>query len=159
MSENLGNLLPDHIMKLVGSEIEKRENSVIVIVTAGSDGFPHAALLSPYQVIASGRDRLTVAVHGITRTASNLISSGKGMLVTQAGPAVQYLKCTFKEMRECRIRQGETEERVFQAIPAEVLEDGSSRAPFVSFLRFEESRVRSMYSKEFRDLLAKCTGQ
>ena len=149
MSQNLGSKLPDKTFNSLKFSNETRTNSAIFLLTKDGESFPHVALLSPYQVVAVNRVKLLVAVHSASRSCAFLASDGKGTLILQLEPAVQYVKCRFSESDDKGYSSGEYGEKLFNATPLEILEDYSDKAPFVSELRFDETNTYGPYSEGF----------
>ncbi len=149
MSQNLGNRLPEKTFKSLKFTNESRKNSAIFLLTEDSESFPHVALLSAYQVVAVNRSKLLVAVHSTSRSCGFLATEGKGTLILQLEPAVQYVKCSFAESGDKGYSSGEHGEKLFVATPTEILEDYSDKAPFVSELRFDETNTFGPYSEGF----------
>lgn len=152
MSKNLGNHLPVKTTSLLGYNNSRRRNSAIFLLTVDSESYPHVALLSPYQVVSINPERLLVAVHSTSRSCAFLISEGRGTLILQLPPAVQYVRCNFVVADEEGYTDESLGERLFYATVQEVLEDYSKLAPLTSELLFDETNTYAQYSEGFNRL-------
>lgn len=152
MSQNLGNKLPEKTFNILAFTNSTRKNSAIFLLTEDNESYPHVALLSPYQVVAFSMNRMLVAVYSNSASCRYLSSNGKGTLIIQVEPAVQYVRCTFSESEEEDYASGKQGEKLFVATIVDVLEDFSENAPFISELIFDESGVLGPYREGFQRL-------
>lgn len=149
MSTSYGNTLPGKFIEALGAENAERRNSAIFILSSDREGFPHVALLSPYQVVASGAGKLLIAVHEGTRTQQYLEDSMKATIIVQLEPAVEYVKCRLEKVHDWNPGTGEA---LYAASIHEVLEDYSDKAPFVSELLFDQNNIFTQYSAGFQNI-------
>lgn len=152
MSENLGEKLPENTFTFLKYSNEKRKNSAIFLLTVDEESYPHVALLSSYQVVARNPSELVVAVHSTSKSCSYLDKNGRGTLILQLSPAVQYIKCLFRELTEEEAGTVGSGEKLFSVTIAEVLQDYSDKAPFVSELLFDEKNTFKPYSEGFKKI-------
>ena len=148
MSKSLGRSLPPKLYEQLRHDNPKRQNTAIFLVVRDDDGFPHAALLSPYQVVAPGPGRVYVGIHGGSRTEGYLRKSSIATLIVQVEPAVYYIKCSATMAMEWE----HPKDRLYRLEVSNVLEDYSESAPFISELRFSERNVIAPYSEEFENI-------
>ena len=146
MSTSYGDRLPQKAIDFLHFNNRSRKNSAIFLVTADPDGFPHVALLSPYQVVDGSDNELYLAVHKGTRSQQFLHTHMKGTLILQLQPAVEYLKISVHEASGWDSRNDEV---LYRAVPTEVLEDYSDKAPFVSELLFGQKNIYEHYKAGF----------
>lgn len=150
MSNPLGNLLTPEIMDRLGSQNTDRANSVIFLLTVDGGKFPHAAMLSPYQVVAAGPDRLLISIHRGTSSQRLLDSERRATLILQAEPRVFYVRIEISGEISWDMAE---KLALYSAMPVEVLEDYSDAAPMVSELRFSAEKVGEPYQREFEEIL------
>lgn len=149
MSHSLGKLLPEKVSQDLDFNNRKRENSAILLLTVDPEGYPHVALLSPYQVVVSKTGSLYMAVHKGTRTQVSIEKGGTCTLVLQAAPGVFYMK--FKT-RAVRGWDQDVNEVLYFLDLRETLEDVSEMAPFISELRFEVKNISEKYQGGFEKI-------
>lgn len=148
MSKDLGRKLPRRALVKLDSSIQERSNYAIFLVTTDDSGFPHLAMLSPYQVVATSASRMHAAVHSSSHSAEYLRKSGKGMLVLQTPPSVMYVRCSFVPREVKRLE--EKGEDFFDVGVINVAEDYSDMAELVTPLTFDPSKVKDTYTEIFR---------
>jgi len=132
MSRPLGSELPlDLLERLSGRDLEGVAEKVIQIFTVDAKGWPHAALLSYFEVVAKDAQRIRTATYAASTTTANLRRTGKVTLVIIDRRVAYYVKATATELRasmiatdwnaamECRVEQVSIDE------PNEELEPGA----------------------------------
>ena len=149
MSTSFGDKLTKRILDYLHFDKEKRDNTVIFLLTGDDDGFPHVALLSPFQVVTSGENEFFLTVYKGTRSQQFLHKNGRGTLILQADPALNYIKFKVREIDGWLSRRGEL---LYGATPTEVLEDYSDKAPYLSQLKFEPKEIVDDYSAGFQEI-------
>ncbi len=93
MSRKLGNTLPaDLVARLAGSNLEPVASKVIQIVTVDAGGWPHAALLSYFEVVAMDPARVRLATYANSTTSANMRRNGKVTLVVIDERVAYYVK-------------------------------------------------------------------
>ncbi|HLH85501.1 MAG TPA: hypothetical protein VKU79_01385 [Thermoplasmataceae archaeon] len=156
MSKPLGSKLPGDIITLLSCNNDPKD-SVVALATADQAGFPHFALLSPYQVIAPGESTLYVAVYDGTASCSNLLRTSHGTLLLFHGGGAYYIKGSFVEHGKIESSANHTLEVVFRVQLREVLLDRSEIAPIISEPRFSVKNVRDAYTHT-RESLCRLAG-
>ena len=151
MSTSHGNRLPEKVVDFLHFNNKIRKNSAIFLITSDQDGYPHVALLSPYQVVAGSEQELYIAVHKGTRSQQYLNIQMKGTLILQMQPAVEYLKISVHEEQGWVSRNDDV---LYRAVPTEILEDYSDRAPFISELLFDQKNIYGHYKAGFERAVA-----
>ncbi|MEM3191297.1 MAG: hypothetical protein QW292_04240 [Candidatus Parvarchaeota archaeon] len=137
------------MVKTLGYKNLERKNSVIFLLTVDNDGFPHVALLSPYQVVAVDENRLLIAVQKGTRSQMYLKEKMRGTLILQLKPAVYYVEFEASPAPNW----GEyKKEALYSCSVRNVLEDYSSKAPFISELKFYHEEIYKDYTAGFDDI-------
>ncbi|MDA8144407.1 MAG: hypothetical protein M0T81_10540 [Thermoplasmatales archaeon] len=153
MSHDLGMKIPGKIMKVLGEKNSNRENSVIFLLSQNDSGYPHVALLSPFQVLCLNQTRLLVMINSFSGTTQNISMNGKGTLIIQSLPGVEYLKCKFERYVAANSHIDIESESLFLAETVSVLEDFSEKAPLISELLFNAESVEEKYSGNFLRML------
>ncbi len=149
MSKSLGNTLPARALDYLHVGNGNRDNTVIFLITSDPSGFPHVALLSPFQVVAVSESEFLIAVHKGTRSEHYLGENRKATLIIQDKPSVDYIK--FQAERVEGWVSGK-DENLYRAMPIDVLEDYSDLAPYVSQLKFEPREILEDYSAGFEEI-------
>lgn len=149
MSNSLGNTLPARILDYLHIGNPQRDSSVIFLLTSDPDGFPHVALLSPFQVVTTSETEFILAVHKGTRSQLYLEESRKATLILQATPSVDYVKFNAEKIEGWNSKRDEV---LYRAVPVDVLEDYSDIAPYTSQLKFEPKEILSDYSAGFEEI-------
>lgn len=149
MSTSFGNKLPPRVLNYLHFEKSVRDNTVIFMLTGDPNGFPHVAMLSPFQVVTAGEDEFFLAVHNGTKSQKYLHDSGKGTIILQADPAVDYIKFSIEEIDGWRSHKDEV---LYRATPIEVLEDYSEKVPYPSQLKFDSKEILDDYKLGFEEI-------
>lgn len=151
MSENLGKSLPNSIYSMLRKDNRSRENSVIFILTIDSKGYPHVAMLSPYQVCAADDSSFVFSIYTTSSSCNNLKGDGRSTLIIQADEGVYYIKSKTSPLDpnpENRIN-GHT---IFRSSDLSIAFDHSEKAPIVSETRFLDSGIKERYTAEYMAL-------
>lgn len=151
MSHSLGNSMPESLGEMLEIGVDHRRNSVIFILTSDDNGFPHVALLSPYQVVTS-KNSLFLSMGSSSTSCSNILKRGKATLVIQPMPSIIYLKTVLTRIEGVLIHRGDMEDYLFSGTPSEILEDVSDTAPFTSSLKFGDDIVKHAYGAQFHQI-------
>lgn len=118
MSRSLGSELPsDLLARLSGRDLESVATKVIQIMTIDASGWPHPALLSYFEVVATSATRIRLATYATSTTSGNLRRAGKLTLVVIDERVAYYVKAHAVEIAptlrstewnaafDCRIEQ------------------------------------------------------
>lgn len=132
MSRPLGSELPpDLLERLSGRDLESVAQKVIQIFTVDAKGWPHAALLSYFEVIAKDAQCIRTALYAASTTTANLRRTGKVTLAVIDRRVAYYVKARATELRasmiatdwnaamDCRVEQVSIDE------PNDELEPGA----------------------------------
>lgn len=152
MSKSRGKSIPESLRNELDSTNKKRDNRVIFLLTVDGEGFPHVALLSPFQVLVMNSCEVLFAVHSSSGTASYLTSRGRCTLIFQSSPSIIYVKVESSAVKDAIELEGAYSDLVFEGEVLEVLEDYSDKAPLISDLKFRVEDVSQWYEAEFRKL-------
>lgn len=149
MSTSLGDKFPSRILDYLSVENENRDNTVIFLLTSDNEGFPHVALLSPFQVVTTKDSEFLMTVHHGTNSQKFLQRMLKGALILQADPAIDYVKFEVELIEGWKSARDEV---LYRATPVEILEDYSEKVPYLSQLKFDSTEIIKDYSAGFKEI-------
>jgi hypothetical protein len=99
MSKSIGGDLPSELLeRLGGARLHDVADRVIVVCSVDDHGFPHAAILSYFEVVATDSRTVRIAVYGGSGTARNARRDGHLTLVLIEPEFVYYIKGTVTEL-------------------------------------------------------------
>ena len=84
-------LTDDLFRRLSGDEAASFARLAITICTVSEDGWPHPAMLSYFELAATDRHTLQLAVYNDSRTCANLRARGKATLIVADEGLVCYI--------------------------------------------------------------------
>ncbi len=93
-------LTEDLERRLSGRFTEEQADQVILIHTVDSDGWPHPAVLSYFEVVAADRANIRLATYKSSRTSDNMRQRERVTLSIFDKRATYYLKGTARELRQ-----------------------------------------------------------
>jgi hypothetical protein len=98
MSKSIGGHLPPEILeRLSGARLHDADR-VVVVCSVDDRGFPHAAILSDFEVVATDSCTIRIAVYGGSGTARNVRRDGRLTLLLIEPEFVYYIKGTAAEL-------------------------------------------------------------
>ena len=145
MSKSLGKQLPPKVFDLLSYANKERKNLAIFLLVRDEEDYPHVALFSPFQVVASGPGTVYVGIHTGSRTQGFIKKWRKVTLVIQGEPEIYYVNCNASEVLDW----SDPVDELYRLESTEALEDYSDTAPFTSELKFDAANVLPFYSEEF----------
>lgn len=92
MSKILGGMLPPRLLDYLKGDPKYNEGRAILLVTVDKEGWPHAALLSSWEVFASDNRNIKLATYVGTTTTSNLERGALATLVLFDSGKTYYVK-------------------------------------------------------------------
>lgn len=99
MSKLVGDKLPDDLYgRLSGSDLEACAEKAIMVCTVDSNGWPHPAMLSYFEVIAKDAKALRLATYKDSSTAGNVRRNGKLTVMIIDERTAYYIKGTAREL-------------------------------------------------------------
>ncbi len=99
LSKALGNRLPaDLERRLSGRDLEARANQAILVCSVDTNGWPHPALLSYFEMIAKDDRNVRLAIYAGTSTLENLRRNGKLTLMIVEERVAYYVKGSVQEL-------------------------------------------------------------
>jgi hypothetical protein len=135
MSRSLGKALPVNLMDLLtGHDLARREGLTLLLVTTALDGWPHVAMLSAGEVLATGPSEVRLALWPGSGTTANLAQSGRSLLMIVAGNASYYVRLAARRGGDLSLSQGPR--AFFVATVEDVLEDVVGYAEITSGIGF-----------------------
>ena len=93
-------LTEDLERRLCGRFVEERADQVILIHTVDSDGWPHPAVLSYFEVVATDRANIRLATYKASRTTENMRRREQVTLSIFDERATYYLKGRAQQLRK-----------------------------------------------------------
>jgi hypothetical protein len=91
-------LTPELLERLGGAHIDAHARTAIVLCTIGEDGFPHPAMLSYFEVAATGAHTLRLAVYKDSRTLRNMRDRGKATLILADERLACYIRAAVQDV-------------------------------------------------------------
>jgi hypothetical protein len=141
MSQIIGDRLTDALLqRLSGADVASHEGKIIPIVTLDQQGWPHPALLSYYEVIATEATTLEMAIWKDSSTANNLRRVEKISLMIVDRGVNFYIKGAIKELE--REMTGAPQVSRFQIKIQEILEDQEANAQITSGMTYTRTKAR-----------------
>jgi hypothetical protein len=135
MSRSIGKALPVNLMDLLaGHDLARREGLTLLLVTTALDGWPHVAMLSAGEVLATGPGEVRLALWPGGGTTGNLAHSGRSLLMIVAGAASYYVRLAARRGGDLSLGHGPRS--FFIATVEEVLEDVVGYAEITSGIGF-----------------------
>lgn len=141
MARVLGNELPvDLQRRLAGDDLASVADKVVLVSTVDAEGWPHASMLSYFEIVAVDARTLRIAAYGSSRTVANMRRTGKVTIVVIDERVAYYVKAEVEELSaamsvtpfnaalECRVRAVLADE------PDEALEPGAYVASGVTYV-------------------------
>ncbi len=99
MSQLIGHQLTDDLyQRLLGRNLERDAEKVILLSTIDECGWPHPAMLSYFEVIASDPCNVRLATYKNSGSTNNMRRNGRATLSIIDERAVYYVKGTVEEI-------------------------------------------------------------
>ena len=92
-------LTDDLHRRLCGRFLDEHLNKVILVHTVDSNGWPHPAILSYFEVAATDRRNIRMAAYKTSNTTENMRRTGKVTLSIFDERITYYIKGTVSELR------------------------------------------------------------
>lgn len=157
MSRVVGNKLPANLFqRLAGSDLQAHAEKAIVICTVDSNGWPHPAMLSYFEVIAKDDRNIRLAVYGNTSTVNNMRRNGKLSILIIDERIAYYIKGTAEELaREmtCSPQNAKLNCRVEQVLADEANEEYEPGAYIASAILYKRRADPAEQKKLLRELV------
>lgn len=99
MSKLIGDRLTDDLyQRLLGRDLERDAEKVIVLSTIDESGWPHQAMLSYFEVVAKDRHNLRLATYKNSSTTNNMRRNGKATVSIIDERVAYYVKGSVDEV-------------------------------------------------------------
>jgi hypothetical protein len=135
MSRSIGDALPDGVLSLLdGERVARSEGLTLLLVSLAPDGWPHVAMLSAGEVLATGPREVRLALWPGTSTTANLESRGLGLLMVVADGTSYYARLAARRGTDLLVTAGRR--AFFVATVEEVLQDSVGYAEITSGITF-----------------------
>lgn len=135
MSRRIASVLPAALASsLQGSNLRGRVGETHLLISADADGWPHVAMLSAGEVLATGSSELRLALLPASQTTANLIRSGTAVLMTVIPPATYYVRLRCRQLPNIAVLDRKL--AAFSAEIVEISDDQVAYAEVQSGIRF-----------------------
>ena len=136
MPRSLGSELPAELAgALDGRGLAERVGDTYLLLTTSEEGWPHVAMLSAGEVLATGESTLRLGLWPGTSSTANLRRTGQGLLMAVRPPATYHLRLRCRPLGEVPVEDHRI--AVFDAAIEEALEDVVGYARVTGGIRFE----------------------
>jgi hypothetical protein len=99
MSRAIGSELPEDLLEqLSGRHLEALAEKVVQLLTTDAAGWPHPALLSYFELVATDSHHLRCATYANSTTSGNMRRSGKATFVIIDHRMAYYVKTRAREI-------------------------------------------------------------
>jgi hypothetical protein len=140
MPRSLGNQLPDLVRELLdGSDVAAREGTTFLLITSDETGWPHLAMLSVGELIATDPSTLRAGLWVHSSTSKNLSREGRGMLALVANGNGYYVRLSARRGPDLDLGS-EGRLAYFVLDVEDVLEDAADYATLISGVTFRLNR-------------------
>jgi hypothetical protein len=148
MSKALGNELPAELIEdLSGRDVASKWSRTIPLVTIDQAGFPHFAILSYGEILATSPRELRIGLYPNSTTTRNIQARPNIGLLVVLGDSVYYVKGTAAE------RPAENVVR-FDVAVEQVLVDNEPGARITSGIGFEMAQGKQWWLETAEKTLA-----
>lgn len=135
MTRRTSDRLPPSLAAVLdGSHLETRAGETFLLVSVDEDGWPHVAMLSVGEVLATGPRELRLALWPGSQTTANLRRSRRALLMAVVPPATYHLRLTCRPAGEVTAQGRRL--AAFVAEVEEVLEDVVAYAEVLTGISF-----------------------
>lgn len=137
MSTNLGPNLPAKLIALLsGEDLRPKLGTAFLLASAGEDGYPHPAIVTPGEIVAAGPNLLRLALYDGSTASRNLRARPTATLSLVHDGAAYYVKFNAREAPSADPALANL--AVFTLEPRHVLEDREAGAEVTSGIRFRD---------------------
>lgn len=92
-------LLSEELYQLLdGRDLEAKQHEAIMLLTVGADMWPHTAMISVGELVALDRRHLRLGLWAGTRTADNIIRTGKAAIALCYKGKAHYVKFSLERL-------------------------------------------------------------
>jgi hypothetical protein len=138
MSRLVGKKLAGQLLQYLKMSPENQEGKAILFVTVDSDGWPHVAMLSSWEVFATDARNIKIATYASSTTTRNLKRNGRATIVVIDAGLTYYIKGTAILVR-VRLRS-DRYNSLFNLEVEGVLKDSLPGARITGGIAFERAK-------------------
>lgn len=136
MPRSIGNTLPPHVLTLfTGEDLVEREGLTFLLLTNTPDGWPHLAMLSVGEALATDERHLRLALWPNSTATGNLGASGRATVALVHQEAGYYIRLKAKRGADLNLPSG-GHLAFFEGTVEDVQEDVAPYAVLESGVRF-----------------------
>lgn len=148
MSKALGSELPEALIdRLSGRDLPSKWSETIPLVTVDDGGFPHFAILSYGEILATSSRELRIGLYPNSSTTRNIQARPRLSLLVVDGDSVYYIKGSAKEQPADGVVR-------FDVQIEQVLVDNEPGAHITGGIGFEMSQGKEWWLGQSRTTLA-----
>ena len=152
MSKALGNELPAELVQdLNGQDLASKWSKTIPLVTVDGEGFPHFAILSYGEILATSAHALRIGLYPNSSTTRNIQARPKLSLLIVLGDSVYYVKGAASEQPAQNVVR-------FDVAVEQVLVDNEPGARITGGIGFEMSQGKQWWLDTAEKTLAALRG-
>ncbi len=142
----------DLLALLDGRELDSKVGETVLLLTVSDSGWPHLAMLSVGELLATGPNEVRMALWKGTTSGNNLRRNSKGTLALVHGGAGHYIELEVTGTADLRV--GGKSLDYFVCGVAKALSDMVGYATLTSGIRFELPRREDVVSRWKRTVSA-----
>ena len=143
---------PELMTLLDGDNLDSKVGETLLLLTVSETGWPHLAMLSVGELLATGPDELRIALWKGTQTGNNLRRTSKGTLALVYGGAGHYIE--LQVTGSGRLDVGRVTLDWFSCKVVKVLTDVVGYATLTTGIRFDLPRQDEVVSRWERTVSA-----
>ncbi|MCY4371663.1 MAG: pyridoxamine 5'-phosphate oxidase family protein [bacterium] len=145
-------LSPELLNLLDGKDLDSKVGETILLLTVSDSGWPHLAMLSAGELLATRPGEVRIALWKGTTTGNNLRRTSKGTLALVHGGASHYIELEVTGTADLRV--GSKSLDYFACRVTKALSDAVGYATLTSGIRFELPRRDDVVSRWERTVAA-----
>lgn len=139
---------------LNGQELTDKQHEAMMLLTVSEDGWPHTAMVSVGEIVATSRRKLRVGLWPDTSTTANIIRTNKATLVLFFKGKAHYIRLSLVRLEELPTARYQRER--FSAKIVSAREDVAKYADITSGIKIElknSKEVVERWSQTIVDIL------
>lgn len=153
MSRIEGNELGAELMALLdGTDLDSKVGETVLLLTVSESGWPHLAMLSVGELLATRPDEVRMALWRGTATGNNLRRTSQGTLALVSGGAGHYIEIELAVAGDLQV--GTKTLDYFACRVKKALSDAVGYATLTTGIRFELPRRADVVSRWERTVAA-----
>ncbi|MFC7441075.1 pyridoxamine 5'-phosphate oxidase family protein [Laceyella putida] len=132
---NKQELSPELYQLLNGKNLDAKQHEAMMLLTVTEDLWPHTAMISVGEIIATSPTQLRLALWPATTTTANIIRTGKATLVAFIAGKAHYVRLSLQRL--AALSHAKHKRERFAASVVSVREDVAKYAGITSGVRIE----------------------